>query len=49
LKFTEFKARYHERALEGIVSTHANVPVEMGREPADVADAIHRVLDRRGL
>ena len=49
LKFTEFKVRYHERALEGIVSTHANVPVEMGREPADVADAIHRVLDRRGL
>lgn len=48
LKFTEFKARYHEGALEGIDSPLANRPVEMGSEPEAVAAAIHRVLDARG-
>ncbi len=49
LKFTEFKARYHERTLEGIDSQHANLPIEMGHEPEEVAGAIHRVLDQRGV
>jgi threonine synthase len=49
LKFTEFKSRYHEGTLEGVESRHANRPVEMGREPAEVAGQIHRVLDERGL
>lgn len=47
LKFTEFKARYHEGALDGVTSRHANVPIEMGREPREVAEAIHRALDAR--
>ncbi len=49
LKFTEFKARYHERALEGIDCRYANVPIDMGREPEEVAGQIHRVLDERGV
>ncbi len=47
LKFTEFKARYHERALPGIDAPYANVPLEMGADPAEVASAIHRALDRQ--
>ena len=49
LKFTEFKARYHEQALEGIASKYANVPVDMGSEPEVVAGQIHQVLDQRGV
>ena len=49
LKFTEFKSRYHEGTLEGIDSVYANRPVEMGSEPSEVADAIHRALDSRGV
>ena len=49
LKFTEFKARYHEGTLEGVESTHANRPVEMGSEPEQVAGQIHRALDESGL
>jgi len=49
LKFTEFKARYHERALEGVEGRYANVPVEMGSDPEQVAGQIHRVLDDRGV
>ncbi|MFK7986573.1 MAG: threonine synthase [Sandaracinaceae bacterium] len=49
LKFTEFKARYHERALAGIDSPLANVPLEMGSAPGEVADAIHRALDGVGV
>jgi threonine synthase len=46
LKFTEFKARYHEGALES-PSAYANQPVAMGREPEEVVAALHRVLDAR--
>ncbi|MCB9597884.1 MAG: threonine synthase [Sandaracinaceae bacterium] len=49
LKFTEFKARYHEQALDGVPSAHANLPIDMGREPVQVAEQIHRLLDQRGL
>ncbi|MBX3271454.1 MAG: threonine synthase [Sandaracinaceae bacterium] len=49
LKFTEFKARYHERKLEGLECTYANLPLEMGREPAEVSAQIHRALDARGV
>jgi threonine synthase len=45
LKFTEFKARYHERAIAGVESRFANVPVEMGSDPEVVAGQIHRALD----
>jgi threonine synthase len=51
LKFTEFKARYHEGMLEGVESHLANRPVSLsaGADPADVAAEIHRALDARGL
>ena len=47
LKFTEFKARYHEERLE-FPSAHANRPVAMGREPDEVVAQLHRLLDARG-
>ena len=47
LKFTEFKARYHEGTLEGISSAYANVPVELGSDPSEVLGDIERVLDQQ--
>ncbi len=41
LKFTEFKVRYHDKALPGIASTHANPPVDL---PADY-DQVLKALD----
>ncbi|HZS38654.1 MAG TPA: pyridoxal-phosphate dependent enzyme, partial [Polyangia bacterium] len=41
LKFTDFKVRYHERALEGVDAKYANRPVEL---PNDY-DAVRRALD----
>ena len=41
LKFTEFKVRYHDKALPGITSTHANPPVDL---PADY-DQVLKALD----
>lgn len=51
LKFTEFKARYHEGMLEGVESGLANRPVALaaGSDPAGVAAQIHRALDARGV
>jgi threonine synthase len=45
LKFTEFKVRYHERALSGVSARHANPPVEL---PADF-DAVMRALAARKI
>jgi len=44
LKFTEFKANYHESKLE-FPSQAPNRPLDMGSEPEEVADQLHRVLD----
>ena len=41
LKFTEFKVRYHDKALPGIASTHANPPQDL---PADY-DRVLKALD----
>ncbi len=41
LKFTEFKVRYHEGALEGIAAPYANRPLEL---PNDY-DAVRRAVD----
>jgi threonine synthase len=41
LKFTEFKVRYHEKALPGITAAHANPPVDL---PADY-DQVLKALD----
>ncbi len=46
LKFTEFKARYHEARLD-FEARHANRPVEMGSDPAQVIGELHRILDVR--
>jgi threonine synthase len=46
LKFTEFKTRYHEGALD-FPCTLANRPVSLGSDPAKVSEAIHRALDAR--
>jgi threonine synthase len=40
LKFTEFKVRYHEKQIEGIVSHQANPPVFLPPDYDRVADAI---------
>ncbi|WP_437634965.1 threonine synthase [Sorangium sp. So ce854] len=42
LKFTEFKVKYHERALQDVTSRHANPPVEL---PPDY-DRVLAALDR---
>ncbi|MBC8071953.1 MAG: threonine synthase [Deltaproteobacteria bacterium] len=44
LKFTEFKTRYHEGALD-FPSVHANTPLRLGADPQTVVDALHRHLD----
>lgn len=43
LKFTEFKRAYHDGALTGASSRHANVPVEL----PPTLDAVKRALDAR--
>jgi threonine synthase len=45
LKFTEFKVRYHERALPGVTSRRANPPVEL---PADYDAVVAAIEQRRG-
>ncbi len=44
LKFTEFKARYHEDAL-GFPAQLANRPVDVPTEPEQAVAALHRLLD----
>ena len=44
LKFTEFKARYHEDAL-GFPATHANRPTSLPAAPEEAVAALHRLLD----
>jgi len=46
LKFTDFKARYHQKKLD-FDAPYANVPVELGHDPESVIGALHRVLDQR--
>jgi len=45
LKFTEFKTRYHQGQL-GFDTPHANAPIELGHDPQQVIEGLHRVLDR---
>ena len=42
LKFTEFKVRYHDRAIENVTSTMANPPVMLAPKYGEVMDAIAR-------
>jgi threonine synthase len=41
LKFTDFKVRYHDRALDGVAAPYANRPVEL---PNDY-DSVRRAID----
>jgi threonine synthase len=47
LKFVDFKARYHELALEGIDSRLANPPIELPARYEKVRDEMLRQIDRR--
>ncbi|WP_219906836.1 threonine synthase [Enhygromyxa salina] len=47
LKFTEFKAGYHERRL-GFESEYANTPVSITGDPEQAIGELHRLLDQRG-
>jgi threonine synthase len=40
LKFTEFKVRYHERAIEGVQASLANPPQQLPPDYGQVVDAI---------
>src|SRR5580693_2407436 len=42
LKFTEFKVRYHERAIAGVEAKHANPPVELPPDYGQVLEALER-------
>ncbi len=42
LKFTEFKAAYHEHRLPGVTSAHANPPVDLAADYGQVVDAIRK-------
>jgi threonine synthase len=42
LKFTDFKVRYHDRALDGMAAPYANRPVEL----PDDYDRVRRALDQ---
>jgi threonine synthase len=47
LKFTEFKVRYHDRAIVGVGAAHANAPVELPPDYARVRDTLERHADQR--
>ena len=47
LKFTDFKVNYHERALSGIRSRHANPPIYLKADSDAVLKCINSELARR--
>jgi len=49
LKFADQKTQYHLGTLDGVRSTHQNTPVELAADPAKVADAISRHVERTRL
>jgi threonine synthase len=42
LKFTEFKVRYHDRAIAGVRAAHANPPVELPADYGRVVEALEK-------
>jgi threonine synthase len=46
LKFTEFKVRYHDRAIQGVSAAHANPPVELPADYARVVEALEQHAER---
>ena len=47
LKFTDFKVRYHEMTLDGIVSENPNPAIELPADYDTVRDHMLREIDRR--
>jgi threonine synthase len=43
LKFTEFKVRYHERAIDGVACRLANPPIELSADVGKVREAIAKL------
>ncbi len=48
LKFTEFKVRYHDRAIPGVRTTHASPPVELPPDYDRVREALEQHAARAG-
>jgi threonine synthase len=46
LKFTDFKVRYHEGALDGVSTSHRNRPAELPNDYDAVRRAIDAAVDR---
>nr|NIO09339.1 threonine synthase [Deltaproteobacteria bacterium] len=46
LKFADQKIAYHQSSLEGIRSSHSNMPVEIKPNVKPVTDAIQRHVER---
>src|SRR5580704_4655268 len=46
LKFTEFKVRYHERAIAGVAADHANPPVELPPDYERVRETLERYVEQ---
>ncbi len=47
LKFVDFKLKYHEMNLEGIVPEHANPPIELPADYQAVSDELKRQIETR--
>jgi threonine synthase len=47
LKFVDFKERYHEMQLEGIVSELPNPPIELPATYQTVRDEMQRQIEQR--
>ncbi len=48
LKFTEFKVRYHDRAIAGVSAEHANPPVSLPADYGSVLGALEAHIKARG-
>jgi threonine synthase len=46
LKFTDFKRRYHEGKVRGMLSRYANQPVELPADYTQAREAIFRMLEK---
>jgi len=47
LKFVDFKLKYHEMQLEGVVPEHANPPIELPADYGTVRDELMRQIEGR--
>ena len=46
LKFTEFKVKYHDRAIGGVSAAHANPPVTLPADYAQVRDVLEKHAEK---